>query len=474
MTESSRFKPNNTRLVDKRFGPIILVRMKTTLYSSSLWIMAALAAPMMISCLAPGRGPAESGAPSDGPAAVDAQSSATSPAKTDASKADATSAATAPVEASNEAWMAAYPFQASTSAMNAEMAASPGGYGGSTIYERSTLMPELLTNFKGSAFALEYREDRGHAHAMQDLVLSKRVNAKSPGACITCKTASIATIFKEQGWSYASAPLSSLTGAGHPGISCSNCHDLETGHLAAKQPGFLEAIERKSVKRSLDGAYPEKSAVCAQCHAEYYFEPVTNRVIHPWDEGLDAGAMYAYYQKLPGGFEKDYVNSLSGTPMLKAQHPDFEEYLSGVHASAGVSCADCHMARVADSGTVKTSHFITSPLKNIAGTCGTCHGDKPEAWLASRVKDTQDRVYAAQRTAGQAIARTHEAVAARAAQGAGEASLRAARASLREAQWYWDYVASANSMGFHAPTAALGNLATAIELAYKARLALYE
>ena len=365
--------------------------------SRALFLIAAFSA-LASSCLAP-----EREAPEEAPAAVDANS-----------------AATGAPEATEEAWLAAYPFQAATQKRNEETLASPTGYGGSALFSRADLMPELSVNFKGGAFAVEYQEDRGHAYAMHDLVMSKRVGAKTPGACITCKTSAIGDIFAEKGWAYAAEPLATLNATGHPNMSCANCHDLETGHLQPKQPGFLEALARTGKEFAAAEEFMQEAYSCAQCHAEYYFEPVTNRVIHPWDEGLNAGDIYRYYSSSPGGFLQDFAQPDSGAGLLKAQHPDFEEYSAGVHASAGVSCADCHMPKVMDGDSLKTSHFITSPLKDISGTCGSCHTDKTPEWLASRVKDTQDRVFSAQRDAGTAVANTHAAIAAATANGAGE------------------------------------------------------
>lgn len=382
-------------------------------------------------------------------------------------EADASSAASGP-EATVEAWIAAYPFQAETDRNNLVLEPSPSSYGGSVHFERSELMPELLVNFKGSGFGVEYLEDRGHAYSMKDLTLSKRVTAKTPGSCINCKSGAIGEIFVQRDWSYAMEPLQTLIVEAHPPINCANCHDLGSGHLAAKQPGFLEALARTGKNFDAAPASLQSAYACAQCHSEYYFEPATNRVIHPWDQGLRAADMYAYYAAQPGGFSYDFIQPDSGTRLLKAQHPDFEEYMSGVHAAAGVSCADCHMAKVEVDGVIKTSHHITSPLNNVQGTCGACHTDKTPEWLMARVRDTQDTVFAAQRSAGQALATAHEAIAAGSKADVPATRLDEARRLLREGQWFWDYVASGNSMGFHAPVAALGNLAKATELAYQA------
>lgn len=46
--------------------------------------------------------------------------------------------------------------------------------------------------------------------------------------------------------------------------------------------------------------------------------------------------------------------------------------------------------------------------------------------------------------------------------------LETARQLVRQAQWYWDYVAAANSMGFHNQTQELNTLGQAIDLAHRA------
>ncbi|MCX7781818.1 MAG: ammonia-forming cytochrome c nitrite reductase subunit c552 [Negativicutes bacterium] len=43
-----------------------------------------------------------------------------------------------------------------------------------------------------------------------------------------------------------------------------------------------------------------------------------------------------------------------------------------------------------------------------------------------------------------------------------------ARELTRKAQWLWDYVAAANSMGFHNQTQELNTLGQAIDLAHQA------
>ena len=77
--------------------------------------------------------------------------------------------------------------------------------------------------------------------------------------------------------------------------------------------------------------------------------------------------------------------------MLKAQHPDYEVYLTGVHASRGVSCADCHMPFMSEGGQKFTDHHIQSPLNNIANSCQVCHREETEE-LIKDVYTRQDKI----------------------------------------------------------------------------------
>ena len=154
--------------------------------------------------------------------------------------------------------------------------------------------------------------------------------------------------------------------------------------------------------------------------------------------------------------------------MLKAQHPDFELWSGGVHGKSGVSCADCHMPYMRDNGQKYTSHWMTSPMKHAEASCLTCHKQDAK-WMLERVKTIQNNVWQLQRTAGQTIARAHEAIAkADKASKVNKPELDKARELVRNAQWFWDFIAAENSMGFHNPDQALNTLGRAIDMAHQA------
>lgn len=366
-------------------------------------------------------------------------------------------------------WGRHYPLEYGSFQKNQEMTASPTDFGGSMKFQHSLRQPEILTNFKGMAFSKDYTEDRGHPHALTDLKESGRITLQSPGACMTCKSAHIIDIYKSSGEAYARKPLGELFAKMKYSITCANCHDPATMSLRVSNPAFIEAMRKKGIDVVKAPREEMRSYVCGQCHAEYYFEPETSRVVLPWDKGLHPEQVYAFYGGKPGGFEGDWVHPDSQTAMLKAQHPDFEIFSAGAHARAGISCADCHMPYMRERGRKYSSHWVTSPMKHIDASCRRCHPEEAK-WILSRVKATQKSVWELQHTAGTTVAKAHEAVArAVSLNGTNKAELDKAKEYLRKAQWYWDFVAAENSMGFHNPALCLNILGQSIDLAHKAR-----
>lgn len=361
-------------------------------------------------------------------------------------------------------WGKQYPLEYTSFRRNLDTNKSPSGYGGSINCQKSLKEPEILSNFKGMAFSKDYSEDRGHPYALQDLLRSQRVTPKSPGACMTCKTANLKDVWQEMGWSYAKTALTELTPRLKYAITCANCHDPQTMRLRVMNQAFAEAMKKRGVDISKASKDQMRTYVCAQCHGEYYFEPETTKVILPWDKGLEPDKIYSYYSDKPSGFVGDWIHPDSQANLLKAQHPDFETWSGGVHGKAGVSCADCHMPYMRQKGFKYTSHWVTSPMKHIELSCTPCH-DQDVEWLFDSVKSTQEKVWRLQRTAGQAVARAHESLAKAKAS---PAEMEKARELVRKAQWYWDFVAAENGMGFHNPTQALSTLGLAIDAAHQA------
>ncbi len=245
--------------------------------------------------------------------------------------------------------------------------------------------------------------------------------------------------------------------------------------LRVTRPAFLAGIKALKAKQGVPDYDPNRDAtrqemrsyVCGQCHVEYYFKGDGKIVTYPWANGLKVEEIEAYYDK--EGFT-DWVHAETGTKVLKAQHPEFEVWNQGIHARAGVACADCHMPYERVGALKVSDHWVRSPLLNINRACQPCHA-VPEKELESRVLTIQDRHHELLQRAARATTDLLDAIVAARKAGARDADVQAAQALHRKAQWRLDFVAAENSMGFHAPQELARILGETIDLARQGQLA---
>jgi nitrite reductase (cytochrome c-552) len=382
--------------------------------------------------------------------------------------------------------------------------------------------PRLKTMWDGYAFAIDFREERGHAYMLHDQRETDRV-LKRPqvGACLHCHS-STTVAYRKAGLEAGapgqlSDPLLSPTGreqlmrgfeivsaepysnatkrVEHP-VTCLDCHDPQSLQLRITRPGLmlgLEALARSedpvphlpSIEKwrqgnraapydanALASRQEMRSLVCAQCHVEYYCASKTT-LFFPWDKGLKAEQMEAVYAeyKFPDGTPfMDWKHKRTGAPVIKVQHPEFELWSQGIHARAGVACADCHMPYLREGALKISDHQVRSPLLNIAKSCQVCHRTSEEE-LRQRVFTIQDRTHKLMDRALDAVVALIADIETALKNGASEEQLHTARDFQRKAQYRVDFINAENSMGFHAPQEAARILGEAIDYAQQGRLA---
>jgi nitrite reductase (cytochrome c-552) len=423
-------------------------------------------------------------------------------------------------------WGMNWPRQYDSYLRTAEMTRTRyGGSDGAVPASRLEKDPWLRRMFAGYAFAIDFRERRGHAHMLQDQEKTRRVTERpQPGACLHCHASVIPTYRRlgagdvQAGFvalgrlSYpeahaevvetgsqnpeprgASQELVHVAGA-HP-VGCVDCHDPESMELRVTRPGFLTGIAAlaagdapvphlPSVERwrSGDRARPYdpnqdasrqelRSFVCGQCHVEYYCGPKLT-LFFPWAQGLRVEQIEATYDRTTfadGQRFYDWQHGETGAELLKAQHPEFETWSQGIHARAGVACADCHMPYQREGALKVSDHWVRSPLLNVSHTCQPCH-PVSEAELQARVATIQDRTQALMQRAAAALTDMLDAIVVARANGASAAELAEPLALQRHAQWRLDFVNAENSMGFHAPQESARILGEAIDYARQAQL----
>jgi nitrite reductase (cytochrome c-552) len=282
-------------------------------------------------------------------------------------------------------------------------------------------------------------------------------------------------------------------GEGHP-VSCIDCHDPKTMGIRVTRPGFINGIRAlansdaevpfaPSIARwregnrqnpydpNVDASRQElRSFVCGQCHVEYYCGPKMT-LTFPWSEGLKVEQIESTWSKttFPSGEPfNDWVHGETGAPVFKAQHPEFEMWSQGVHARAGVACADCHMPYVREGAMKVSDHWVRSPLLMVNRSCQTCH-NVSEKELQARVATIQDRTKHLLDRSAVALTDMLDAILAAKAAGASEEQLGELYKLQRAAQWRIDFVSSENSMGFHADQESARVLAEALDYARQAQ-----
>ncbi len=372
-------------------------------------------------------------------------------------------------------------FGGSESLPRAPTQADPRDHVAQSRLEEDTRLKIL---WAGYAFAVDFREERGHAYMLEDQTFTLRQQAAAqPGACLNCHASMVVPYRKlgdgdiVRGFERVNAmPYAEARTHAMRAVACIDCHDPATMNLRITRPAFMEGIRAwkaaqgvKDYDVNRDATRQEMRAfVCGQCHVEYYFKGQEKRLTFPWLKGVKIDEMYAYYEEVG---HKDWTHKLSGAPVLKAQHPEFELWNQGIHARAGVACADCHMPyrRV---GAMKVSdHHVRSPLLNINRSCQACH-KVPEAELKARVETIQARTASLR---SQAMDAATDLIAdlekATTREMPGD-TLAKARAFQRKGQFYLDFIEAENSMGFHAPQEAARILAESIDQFRRGQLAL--
>lgn len=324
--------------------------------------------------------------------------------------------------------------------------------------------PRLVTMWAGYAFSKDYREKRGHAYMLTDQRETQRVEVvKQPGACLNCHASTYVLQKYELGNGDIKAgfdamnkmPYADATKKVEHPVSCIDCHDPKTMQLRITRPAFTEGIKALKASQGIKdydvntqaSAQEMRTFVCAQCHVEYYFKGTEKTLTFPWSNGVKAEDELKYYEDAKF---TDWTHAVTGTKMLKAQHPEFEMWSNGIHASAGVSCSDCHMPYTRQGSAKVSDHQVRSPMLNINRACQGCH-NVPEDQIKSRVETIQSRFIAGKNQTFDGMIQLITDIDKAKKDGTPADRIEAAQAMHRKASFLIDMVVSENSNGFHAP-----------------------
>lgn len=382
-------------------------------------------------------------------------------------------------EPRNEIWGENFPRQFQSYRKTADTTFQSKHQGSATI-DMLEVSPRMVVLWAGYAFSRDYNQSRGHANAVKDIQHTLRIGAPidgnpsiQPNTCWTCKSPDVPRLMNEMG--VAEFYKGSLDTKGHEvvnSIGCGDCHDAKTMNLRISRPALVEAFERQGLDITKSSHQEMRSLVCAQCHVEYYFNKKkiegVQYLTFPWDDGMTVEAMEQYYDKIEF---TDWTHALSKAPMLKAQHPDYELYKLGTHASRGVSCADCHMPYMSEGGQKYTDHHVQSPLNNVANSCQVCHREET-ASLINDVYVRQDKLIENKYKLEEILVRAHVEAKKAWELGATEVQMDPILTDIRHAQWRWDFVAASHASAFHAPVESARIISGGMAIGQEARLKL--
>jgi nitrite reductase (cytochrome c-552) len=382
------------------------------------------------------------------------------------------------VESRNEEWAKNYPHQYTSWKETSKS---------ETIEDLLKKKPQLPVLWAGYGFAKDYNAPRGHFYAVQDNTNSLRTGAPvspitgpMPTACWTCKSPDVPRLIEEVGEKeYFTGKWAKYGSEVVNPIGCGDCHDSRTGELTLTREYLKRGLVASGVDIEALNKEDMRSLVCAQCHSEYYFKKteeidgqgekkVALAVTFPWNNGFKGEDVEAYYDEL--NFS-DWTHAISKAPMLKAQHPDYELFVSGIHGRRGVSCADCHMPTKKEGDVVFTDHHITSPLENIENTCLTCHSESEEEFKEI-IGIKLERKEQLMELAMNSLAKAHLEAGKAWESGATAEEMKDLLQDIRHGQWRWDYSIAGHGSFFHNPEETLRLLAQAGDKAQQARLKL--
>lgn len=382
-------------------------------------------------------------------------------------------------EPRNDVWGENYPRQYQSYIQTADTTFR-SKYHGNAVIDMLSEYPRLVVLWAGYGFSKDYNQGRGHYYAIDDVYNTLRTGAPfdptdgpMPATCWTCKSPDVPRLMNEIGVKeFYSGKWASKGEEIHNAIGCADCHNPETMSLQISRPALIEAFERQGKNIEEVSHQEMRSLVCAQCHVEYYFDKDRYEGVAyltlPWDNGLTVEGMEEYYDNIEFS---DWIHPLSRAPMLKAQHPGYEVYLTGVHADRQVACADCHMPYRSEGGQKFTDHKIQSPLNNVHNSCQICHREEYSTLLKD-VFDRQDKILHNRNKLEELLVRAHVEAKLAWDLGATNEQMKDILQDIRHGQWRWDYAAASHGGSFHSPIETSRIIGTGITIIQEGRIKL--
>jgi len=328
--------------------------------------------------------------------------------------------------------------------------------------------PASIILWAGSSFAKEYHSPRGHQFAVADASHTLRTGvAVAEGSkglsasCWTCKTPDAPRLMEEMGIEgYSAANFVDLGSQIKSVVYCSDCHVDGSSKLAMPRPHAQNAMNKIKLPFDKQDRSMQGAQVCGQCHVTYYFQPENNNKVNiPWIFGTTADDIEKYYDTRRF---YEWIHPISRTPILKARHPDFEQWSRSPHAKIGVTCITCHMPSATDeNGKQYTDHKVADALANFDRTCASCHSSKKA--ITARLDQAKAKISAKARHVEDLLIKAHYEAKAAWDAGAVWEQMNDAIMGIRHSQWRWDFATASHGLYAHNPAEGIALLDKATE-----------
>ncbi|GLS84039.1 ammonia-forming cytochrome c nitrite reductase subunit c552 [Paraferrimonas haliotis] len=370
--------------------------------------------------------------------------------------------------------------------------------------------PNLVIAWAGYGFAKDYNRARGHHFAVTDVIQSLRTggpmgdtDGPMAASCWSCKTPDVARMYDEVGeGTFANNKFGKWGSEMANTIGCADCHELGKDDIRLSRPyaaRAMNAIDRPFEKQN---HAEQGNQVCAQCHVEYYFDGKDDKKVkYPWDQwkpgvetqyigkngaktdlykGYASEAGLAYYDLI--GFN-DWTNAISGAPMLKTQHPEYENLADRRnHETVDMdeynhetfTCITCHTPKQKNSkGQEYTDHNVRFDFAKLPEDCSGCHdsGDIDDILKARKAeidemrfgKDGVDGRLTQIHFWTQAIWKSKGVLGLESGKSIAEAKkayeaalpkdkdMQELTTHIRNAQWFWDSATASHGIHAHNP-----------------------
>lgn len=309
--------------------------------------------------------------------------------------------------------------------------------------------PGLKKVYEGFGFAKAYDSAKGHTYCLEDVINTARPHGLAN--CLTCKTADFTALVNKLGSEAYSMPFEETVENMTQSVGCYSCHENQAGS------GELVVTHDYTARLTDINEIDADTAVCGQCHCEYYFlsaeENKAVEVPYTNTAEMDPSEILAFYDEI--GFA-DYTNTSTGAKLIKVQHPEMETVtgIGNKHTAMGITCADCHMAVMeGEDGNLFISHKLVSPVDDSeeaaviqANVCAECHGNTN---MKAKVQDIQATVTAREKVVLDMLSEIYDKLAELTAKGVSDEKLADIRYAYRASEFMFDFCYVENSEGAH-------------------------